>query len=94
MERSSRSAKADQGHRLDVSWMTGLETAASLLGSKARLADELGIDPRSLRNKLDAGRGISRGDLSLAAAALRKLAAKAAEHAEKLSAAAQPAEPR
>jgi hypothetical protein len=71
--------------------MTGLETAASLLGSKTRLAEELGIDPRSLRNKLDAGRGISRADMLLAAKALRRLAERAVTHADRLQAATAPA---
>lgn len=79
-----RSAKADQQPKLDVSWMTGLDTAADILGTRVRLAGVLGIDPRSLRNKLDAGRGISRGDLSLAAAALERLSIRASEHARKL----------
>ena len=73
--------------------MTGLETAADILGTKVRLAAVLGIDPRSLRNKLDAGRGISRADVITTAVALEALAARATNHATKLRAAAPPAAP-
>ncbi len=87
------SAKADQSTTFSVKWMTGLETAADILGSKVRLADVLAIDPRSLRNKLDAGRGISRGDMLMTAGALDRLAARAIAHADKLRAAVAPPVP-
>lgn len=78
------SANADRRRSLSVIAMTGLETAADILGSKVRLAEVLSIDPRSLRNKIDACRGITPGDLITTAAALDRLAARAAAHAEKL----------
>lgn len=66
--------------------MMGLNTAASLLGGQERLADALGINARSLRNKLSADRGVSNGDLLAAAAALDARAARIAALAAELRA--------
>lgn len=79
-------AKAAHSSNFGVSRMMGLETAAELLGGKPKLADALGIQPRSLRHKLTADRSISNGDLLLAATSLESLAGRAAEHARKLRA--------
>ena len=64
--------------------MMGLETAATLMGGKVQLAEELAIQPRTLRAKLSADRGVSNVDLMLAASALEARAAKMIEHAKKL----------
>ena len=64
--------------------MMGLETAATLMGGKGQLAAELAIQPRTLRAKLSADRGVSNVDLMLAASALEARAAKMIEHANKL----------
>jgi hypothetical protein len=83
----NRTAKAERkGHPLSALRMTGLETAASMLGGQAHLAAAIGIDPRSLRAKLAAGRGIADLDLTLTATALHERAARIAAHAEKLRA--------
>lgn len=67
-----------------VARMMGLETAAKLLGGQGPLAGAIGIHARSLRAKLTGERGISRGDLLLAAGALDARAARLADHARKL----------
>lgn len=64
--------------------MMGLETAAEMLGGKEALGGELGISGRMVRYKLTGDRGVSSGDLMLAAGALDKLAARIAAHAQKL----------
>jgi hypothetical protein len=66
--------------------MRGLEVAAGMLGGQAVLAQALNIDPRSLRAKLTADRGVSDADLLAAAAALDARAAHLVRHAEKLRA--------
>ena len=64
--------------------MMGLETAAGMLGGQRHLADALGIEPRSLRSKLVADRGVSDADLRFAARALEDRAARLVDHARKL----------
>lgn len=81
----TRSANTDHPIRC-IKRMTGLETAAGMLGNQEKLADALGIEPRSLRAKLAAERGISGDDLKLAAAALDARADRIREHAAKLRA--------
>jgi hypothetical protein len=71
--------------------MMGLATAATLLGGQDKVADALGIQPRSLRAKLNADRGVSDADLVLTAAALEKHAARIIDHAFKLREEARPA---
>lgn len=71
--------------------MMGLATAATLLGGQDKVADALGIQPRSLRAKLNADRGVSDADLVLTAAALEKHAAHIIDHAFKLREEARPA---
>lgn len=66
--------------------MMGLETAARLLGSKARLAEAICCSPRSVHYKVEAGRGISNLDLNLAASALEERADELRAHAGKLRA--------
>jgi hypothetical protein len=76
--------KPPRGHPLHIRRTTGLETAAAMLGGQDRLAAALGINPRSLRAKLSAERGISSADLRLAAGALEVRAALIDLHARKL----------
>jgi hypothetical protein len=71
--------------------MAGLETAAGLLG-KGRLADELCITVRALNYKMNAGRGVSDGELRATAHALEQRAEKLLSHARKLRA-VLPAQP-
>ncbi|WP_404711513.1 hypothetical protein [Sphingomonas sp. MMS24-J13] len=70
----------------DVRRMTGLESAAGLLGGQAALAAALGIDPRLLRFKISAERPISDADLRLAVTALNARASKTVELAARLAA--------
>lgn len=78
-------AKAVQrGFPIGMGRMMGLETAATLMGGKVQLAEELAIQPRTLRAKLSANRGVSNLDLMLAADALEVRAAKMIDHARKL----------
>ena len=82
---SKRTAKAARvTHLLSVPRMAGLMTAGALLGSATALADALGIQPRSLRAKTGAERGVSCDDLRAAAKALEARAALMIEHAAKL----------
>ena len=82
---SKRTAKAAQGtHLLSMPRMAGLMTAGALLGSATALAGALGIQPRSLRAKTGAERGVSCDDLRAAADALEARAALMIEHAAKL----------
>ena len=79
------SRKPEQkGLPIGMARMMGLETAAELLGGKVHLAAALDITTRSLAYKVDAGRGISNGDLRSAAFALEMRAARLAAHAAKL----------
>jgi hypothetical protein len=87
---ATRSAVAEQQRLPRDAWrMMGLETASELLGHNA-LAEALSIDPRSLRYKIQAGRGVSDVDITLAAGALEASAARMADHARKLRAALAP----
>ena len=84
---SKRTAKAAQvTHLLSVPRMAGLMKAGVLLGSAAALAEAMNIEPRSLRAKTGAERGISCDDLRAAAEALDARAALMVEHAAKLRA--------
>ena len=64
--------------------MTGLETAVSMIGTQGKLAEAMGIEPRSLRAKLTAERGVADGDLLAAATALDARADHIRDHARKL----------
>ena len=64
--------------------MMGLATASMMLGGHDKLAEALDIQPRSLRAKLNADRGVSNSDLLSAAAALDERAGKIVAHAQKL----------
>lgn len=66
--------------------MMGLTTAATMLGGQSELAEALGIQPRSLRAKFSAERGVSNDDLRSAADALDRQAKRIMAHAEKLRA--------
>ena len=84
---SKRAAKAAHtSHMLSVPRMAGLMKAGVLLGSAAALAEAMNIEPRSLRAKTGAERGISCDDLRAAADALDARAALMVEHAAKLRA--------
>ncbi|TCP91871.1 hypothetical protein C8J42_103563 [Sphingomonas sp. PP-CE-1A-559] len=90
---SKRAAKAAHtSHMLSVPRMAGLMKAGALLGSALALAEALSINPRSLRAKLTADRGVSSDDLEAAAAALEARAGQMIDHAAKLRAECQPAE--
>jgi hypothetical protein len=71
-------------HAFAVARMMGLETAAAMLGGKAKLADALAISVRALTYKLAAERGISNLDLKFAAQALDAEAQRLTDHARKL----------
>jgi hypothetical protein len=84
---SKRAANAAQAsHLVTMPRMAALMKAGALLGSAAALADALGIQPRSLRAKTGAERGVSGDDLRAAADALEARAADMTEHATKLRA--------
>jgi hypothetical protein len=84
---AKRTAKAAHTtHLLSVPRMAGLMKAGVLLGSAAALAEAMGIEPRSLRAKTGAERGVSCDDLRAAADALDARAALMVEHAAKLRA--------
>ncbi|NII59823.1 hypothetical protein [Sphingomonas aerolata] len=84
---TKRAAKAAHtSHLLSVPRMAGLMKAGVLLGSAAALAEAMNIEPRSLRAKTGAERGISCDDLLAAADALDARAALIIEHAAKLRA--------
>lgn len=84
---SKRASKAAHtSHLLSVPRMAGLMKAGALLGSAAALAEAMGIEPRSLRAKTGAERGVSSEDLCAAADALDARAAAMIEHAAKLRA--------
>ncbi len=87
---SKRTVKAAQAsHLIAMPRMAALMKAGALLGSAAALADALGIQPRSLRAKTGAERGVSGDDLRAAADALDVRAAAMIEHAAKMRAEAQ-----
>lgn len=81
-------AKAAQQKGLPISGarMMGLEVAARMLGGTDNLAGILDINPRSLRAKYTADRGIADGELVATAVALEEKAAKILAHAAKLRA--------
>jgi len=86
-----RSAFAEhKGHPVTVTRMTGLETAAAILGGTDMLAAALGITPRGVRHKLTGDRGVSTADLIAAADALEARARRMADHAFKLREEARP----
>ena len=85
------SKEAQTTHLLSVPRMAGLMKAGVLLGSATALAEAMGIEPRSLRAKTSADRGVSCDDLRAAADALDARAAAMIEHAAKLRAEALPA---
>lgn len=77
---------ARKGNPLTLNRVVGLDTSVKMLGTQATLADVLGIEVRSLRDKLSGARGISDADLFAAAAALDARAERIAAHAAKLRA--------
>ncbi|WP_156350049.1 hypothetical protein [Sphingomonas sp. Leaf20] len=83
---AKRASKAAHTHLLSVPRMAGLMKAGALLGSAAALAEAMNIEPRSLRAKTSAERGVSCDDLRAAADALDARAALMVEHAAKLRA--------
>ncbi len=84
---AKRAANAAQAsHLVSMPRMAALIKAGALLGSAAALADALGIQPRSLRAKTGAERGVSSDDLRAAADALDARAAAMVEHAAKMRA--------
>ena len=81
------SANPEQAsYSVGMARMMGLETAADMLGGKRHLGDVIGVGERQAAHKVAGTRGISNGDLLLAAAALEKLGARIKEHAAKLRA--------
>jgi len=82
-----RTANAAQAsHLIAMPRIAALIKAGKLLGSATALAEVLGIQPRSLRAKTDADRGVSCEELETVAAALDARAAAMIEHAAKLRA--------
>ena len=89
---SKRTANAAHAsHLIAMPRIAALIKAGKLLGSATALADVLGIQPRSLRAKTDADRGVSCEELCTVADALEARAAAMIEHAAKLRAEALPA---
>lgn len=82
---SKRTAKAAHtSHLVAMPRIAALIKAGKLLGSATALAEVLGIQPRSLRAKTDAERGVSCEELEAVATALDARAAAMIEHAAKL----------
>lgn len=80
-----RSAHAAHStHLTTMPRMAALMKAGALLGSATALAEAMGIEPRSLRKKTGAERGVSNDDLLSAAAALDARATLLTQHAQKL----------
>lgn len=81
-------AKAAQQKGLPISTarMMGLEVAAKMLGGTDNLAAILDINPRSLRAKYTANRGIADVELVATADALETKAKRILDHAAKLRA--------
>lgn len=77
-------SSAHSTHLITMPRMAALMKAGALLGSATALADTMGIDPRSLRKKTGAQRGVSNDDLLSAAAALDARATVLTQHAQKL----------
>lgn len=88
MVEATCTAKAAQQKGLPISTarMMGLEVAARMLGGTDNLAGILDINPRSLRAKYTADRGIADGELVATAEALEEKAGKILAHAAKLRA--------
>ena len=87
---SKRAANAAQAsHLIAMPRIAALIKAGKLLGSATALAEVLGIQPRSLRAKTDADRGVSCEELRAVATALDARAAAMIEHAAKLRAEAE-----
>lgn len=85
------SLKGEQvGHVIDMRRMAGLDTAATMLGGKGKLADAIFCGLRNVQHKVKAGRGISNLDLNLAASALDERAEEMLAHARKLRTLASP----
>lgn len=72
---------AHASHLIAMPRIAALIKAGKLLGSATALAEVLGIQPRSLRAKTDADRGVSSAELKTVAAALDARAAQMIEHA-------------
>lgn len=88
---SKRTANAAQAsHLIAMPRIAALIKAGKLLGSATALAEVLGIQPRSLRAKTDADRGVSSEELETVAAALDARAAEMIQHAAKLRAEVTP----
>ncbi len=84
---AKRTANAAQAsHLIAMPRIAALIKAGKLLGSATALAEVLGIQPRSLRAKTDADRGVSCAELETVAAALDERAALMIEHAAKMRA--------
>jgi len=81
---TSASCTSKAAHPVNIARMMGLTTAAAMLGGQLKLAEAMGIQPRSLRAKSSADRGISNDDLTAAAAALEVRAKRLTDHARKL----------
>ncbi len=89
---SRRAANAAQAsHLIAMPRIAALIKAGKLLGSATALAEVLSIQPRSLRAKTDAERGVSCDELRTVADALEARAAAMIEHAAKLRAEVQSA---
>lgn len=87
---SKRAANAAQAsYLIAMPRIAALIKAGKLLGSATALAEVLGIQPRSLRAKTDADRGVSCEELRAVATALDARAAAMIEHAAKLRAEAE-----
>lgn len=71
-------------HLIAMPRIAALMKAGALLGSATALAEAMDIEPRSLRKKTGAERGVSNDDLLSAAAALDARATALTQHAQKL----------
>ncbi|MBC3940923.1 hypothetical protein [Sphingomonas albertensis] len=76
--------REQRGYPIEIWRMVGMQTAFEILGGKGRLASALGITVRSLNYKLNAERGVSNLDLTLAASTLETRGKKMLDHARKL----------
>ena len=93
MGADDRAYRQAQASTVSMVRMMGLTTAAAMLGGQDKLADALAIQPRSLRAKLAAERGVSGSDLIATAEALEERARRIIDHAHKLREEARPAAP-
>ncbi len=76
--------REQRGYPIEIRRMVGMQTAFEMLGGKGGLARALGITVRSLNYKLNAERGVSNLDLTLAANTLETRGKKMLDHARKL----------